>query len=220
MTRPTLRSTDSDWSLEVDGVLLDADGTLVDSTRAIERMWWQFLDWYGLPASSFPSPLHGFRAEEHVRRLLPADEVDDALRRLIKLEETDADGIGVIPGARALLEGLDAAQVPWAVVTSGTRAVAELRLRTAGLPVPARLVAAEDVARGKPDPEPYLAGRALLGLSALDLTVVAFEDAPAGITSAIAAGCPVVGVASNHAPADLAGTTLVVPDLTTLTISR
>jgi sugar-phosphatase len=216
MTRSVLHSTVSDWALEVDAVLLDADGTLVDSTRAIERMWWQFLDWYGLPASSFPSPLHGFRAEEHVRRLVPEDEVDEALRRLVALEETDADGIGMIAGAAQLLAALDAAGVPWAVVTSGTRAVAELRLRAAGLPVPARMVTAEDVSRGKPDPEPYLAGRALLQVSGV---VVAFEDAPAGITSALAAGCEVVGVASNHEPADLVGTAIVVPDLTSLTIT-
>ena len=212
-----LSLTHPGWSAGVDAVLIDVDGTLVDSTAAIERQWWTFLGWYDLPASAFPDPLHGQRAEDHIRAMLPEHLVAEAVARLDALETEDVEGTIAIPGAAALLESLDAAGIPWAVVTSGTVPVAEARIKAAGLPMPPVMVTAEDVVRGKPFPDPYLLGRERLGDPA---TCLALEDAPAGITSALGAGCRVVAVSSTHQAADLTDAELVLPDLTSLRCVR
>jgi mannitol-1-/sugar-/sorbitol-6-phosphatase len=208
-----LSHADPSWAAEVAGVLIDMDGTLVDSTAAIERLWHAFLGWYDLPASAFPDPLHGKRAEDHVRGMLPAHLVDEAVARLVAYESTDVEGVTAVRGAHHLLESLDTAGIPWGIVTSGTVPVVEVRLRAAGLPWPPVLVTAEDVDRGKPDPRPYLVGRRRLGD---DGTFLALEDAPAGITSALAAGCRVVAMSTTHRAADLTAAELVLPDLSSL----
>jgi mannitol-1-/sugar-/sorbitol-6-phosphatase len=198
------------WSVEVVGVLVDVDGTLVDSTPAIERQWRTFLDWYGLPASAFPNPLHGKRAEDHIRDLLPAAEVEAALERFMALEVEDLAGIIAVPGAAGFVDALTAANCPWALVTSGTLPVATARLAMAGLPLADVIVTAEDVARGKPDPQPYLVGMRRLGLPGPTLAI---EDAPTGIASAKAAGCQVVAVSTTHAADELTHADHVLPDL-------
>jgi sugar-phosphatase len=216
MPRRILSSDNPDWSAEVDGVLIDMDGTLVDSTAVIERQWWTFLDWYDLPAAAFPQPLHGKRAEDHVRALVPPERVDEALDRFLRHEMDDVEGITAVPGALAFIEGLNASGLPWAVVTSGTVPVARVRLEAAGFTVPRTIVTAEDVTRGKPDPEPYQIGRQRLSLTG---PVLALEDAPAGIDSAKAAGCRVVAVSMTHEPAELSNADLVLPDLTSLQVA-
>jgi sugar-phosphatase len=108
--------------------------------------------------------------------------VPAAQRHIEELEASDVDGVTALPGARRLLAALPADR--WAVVTSGTRAVAQARLRAAGLTCP-RLVTADDVRRGKPDPEPYLVGAAQLGVPPERCLVV--EDAPAGQPRALRA---------------------------------
>jgi sugar-phosphatase len=77
-------------------------------------------------------------------------------------------------------------------VTSATQRLLAARLAAAKLPVPERLISADMVKRGKPDPEPYLMGAEVLGFSAKDCVV--FEDAPNGVAAGVAAGCNVVGV--------------------------
>ncbi|SHN45645.1 HAD-IA family hydrolase [Cryptosporangium aurantiacum] len=203
------------WSTTLAGILFDLDGTLVDSTAVVERQWWTFLDWYGLPAEAFPEPLHGKRAEDHIRGLLPDDQVADAVARLSALEATDIAGVTAVPGAATLLDAV-AGVVPWGIVTSGTYEVATARLAAAGLPTPGVLVTAEDVRAGKPDPEPYLIGLERLGAAG---PVVVFEDAPAGIRSGREAGCPVVAVTTSHPAADLAEADVVVPDLTAIALT-
>jgi sugar-phosphatase len=217
MPRRILSRNHAEWSTEVAGVLIDMDGTLVDSTAAITRQWWTFLDWYGLPPTAFPDPLHGKRAADHVRAMVPLELVDEALQRFLELELVDVEGITAVPGAQEFVEGLAEAALPWGLVTSGTVPVVLLRLAAAGIAVPPVLVAAEDVSRGKPDPEPYLIGRRLLGVPG---PVLALEDAPAGIDSAAGAGCKIVALSTTHPPDQLSGADLVVPDLTSLLISR
>ncbi|MFB9322444.1 HAD-IA family hydrolase [Cryptosporangium minutisporangium] len=203
------------WSTTLAGILFDLDGTLVDSTAVVERQWWTFLDWYNLPANAFPEPLHGKRAEDHIRNLLPADQVADAVARLSALEATDIAGVAAVPGATRLLDAV-AGVVPWGIVTSGTMAVATARLAAAGLPTPGVLVTAEDVRAGKPDPEPYVIGLERLGAAG---PVVVVEDAPAGIRSGRDAGCPVVAVTTSHPAEELAEADVVVPDLTSIDLT-
>ena len=215
MPRRILSRDHPEWSTEVAGVLIDMDGTLVDSTAAITRQWWTFLDWYGLPPTAFPRPLHGKRAEDHVRALVPAELVDEALHRFLEQELVDVEGITAVPGATELVEQLAAAALPWGLVTSGTLPVVKRRLAAAGIAAPLVLVTAEDVVNGKPDPEAYLTGRRRLGVTG---PVLALEDAPAGIDSAAGAGCHVVAVSTTHRPDELSSADLVLPDLTSLRI--
>ena len=102
-----------------------------------------------------------------------------------------------IPGARQLLSSLESASVPWAIVTSGTRLLVTGWLEVLKLTQPRHLVVAEDVERGKPDPDCYLLGRSKLGLPSSG-SVLVIEDAPAGIRAGKAAGCKVVGLATTH----------------------
>jgi sugar-phosphatase len=105
----------------------------------------------------------------------------------------------------------------WAVATSGPRASAFARLRRAGLPLPGVLVAAEDVRRGKPDPEVYLGAAERLGVVPSRCLVI--EDAPAGLEAARAAGMTTLGLTTTHAPAELTSTVLA-PDLTRVHLGR
>ena len=203
------------WSTTLAGILFDLDGTLVDSTAVVERQWLTFLGWYGLPVEALPEQLHGKRAEDHIRGMLPADQVADAAARLAALEATDIAGVTAVAGATRLLDSVDGV-VPWGIVTSGTLAVATARLAAAGLPRPSVLVTAEDVRAGKPHPEPYLIGLERLGARG---AVVVFEDAPAGIRSGRDAGCPVVALTTSHPAEDLGEADVVVPDLTAVALT-
>lgn len=206
--------------MPVIALLLDMDGTLVDSTAAVERQWRTFLGWYNLPSHRLPTQLHGKRAVDHVAALLPPEHVDAALLRFAELEQRDLAGITPVPGALELLAGLETALLPWAVVTSGTRPVVAARLKAAGLPSPSVLVSAEDVTSGKPDPQPYQLAVDRLGLADFpdSSRIVAIEDAPAGITSAHAAGCTVIALTTTHHRRDLHQAAVITPDLRSLTV--
>lgn len=124
-----------------------------------------------------------------------------------------------IPGARTLLTALDDAKVKWAIVTSGTRPLATGWLDVMNLTYPQRLVTAEDVKAGKPNPECYLLGKTLLNLDGAG-GVLVIEDAPAGILAGKSAGCNVIAVATTHDVAQLkaAGADWVVLDLRSINV--
>lgn len=198
------------------GVLLDLDGTLVDSIAAVERNWSTWSEEYGVDPRRLRT-FHGVTARGVIAQLLPEDRHDEAYERILELEVNDVDGIEVLPGAAELLTRLDAAGVPTAIVTSGGRPLAEARLRATGLPHPPVVVTADDVTRGKPHPDPWLLGAERLRVDPADCLVV--EDAPAGLTAARAAGCrALVAVATTMGPAELGGADLVVTDLTALRV--
>lgn len=115
---------------------------------------------------------------------------------LLQADLADVEGIVPIAGIEALISGLDPAR--WAVVTSASRNLATLRLRAAGLPIPETLVSADDVLRGKPDPEGFLKAAAILGVPIEECLI--FEDSPAGVAAARAAGAHVV-IVGNLVPA-------------------
>ena len=146
------------------GLLFDMDGVLISSIGSVERCWKRWCKQYGLPnADSFQVP-HGTRAIDVMRMLKPEfteAQVAEGLRVIEDMEIDDTGDLTVLPGAQALL-----AQLPperWAIVTSATHRLLLGRLAAAGLPVPERLISADMVARGKPDPEPYRRGAELLG---------------------------------------------------------
>lgn len=177
------------------GFLFDLDGTLVDSLPVVERSWRFWAESYGVDPQAVLEYIHGKQAITTLRHFMPQKteaEIQAEFLRLEQIESTDLDGIRALPGALALLAQLDAQAIPWAIVTSGSIPVAHARHRAAGLPQPAVFVTAEQVKRGKPQPDAYLLGAELLGIPAQDCLVV--EDAQAGVQSGLAAGCHVAAV--------------------------
>jgi len=154
--------------------------------------------------------VQGRRSMDTVAMLVPEERRAEELDRIDRYEVEDARNVSPVAGARELVEPLPADK--WAVVTSGRRELAVARLRAAGLPLPSVLVSAEDVSRGKPDPEGYLLAAERLGVPASKTVVL--EDAPVGVQAARAAGAgAVVGVGELAASA---GADVAVADLTLL----
>ncbi|MFE6307605.1 HAD-IA family hydrolase [Nocardiopsis sp. NPDC057823] len=185
-------------TVEVEAVLFDMDGTLVDSTAVVEDVWARFAARHGVVLADVLAYSHGRQTKDTLLRFLPPEHDVDAVAEEIEREETTrTDGITEIPGARRLLELLRGVRT--AVVTSASRPLAEARLLAAGLPVSEVLVAAEDVAAGKPDPSGYVAAAARLGV-APDRCLV-LEDAEAGILAGLASGAHTLVVGSHLSPA-------------------
>ena len=176
------------------GVLFDLDGVLVDSTPAVARAWTKWAIQHGFDPDAVVRRAHGRPSIATIRELLPATDIDAEKNQMEHWEITDLDGVVPLPGAARLLQTLPSER--WAVVTSCTRPLAEARIRAACLPLPQHLVTASDIARGKPDPEPYLKGATLLKLAAQDCLV--FEDAPAGIRAGKSAGASVIALRTTE----------------------
>lgn len=180
-------------TLRAEALLLDMDGTLVHSTTEVETVWRLWCQSHRLDPEPVLAMCHGVRSREVIRALAPQL---DLAREVALLDELEIQHAGVaepIAGARTLLGALSPAR--WVLVTSASQRVARHRLASAGLPLPRLLIGAEDVVRGKPDPEPYLLAARQLGLAPADCLV--FEDAPAGIRSALQAGCQVVQIGGD-----------------------
>jgi len=175
-------------------ILFDMDGVLIDSAPAVERVWRRWALAHHLDPDVVVEPAHGRRSLETIRAVAPHMDAEQENLKVEQMEIEDKDGVIVLPGAAELLCSLPAEQ--FAIVTSATRPLAVARLGYAGLPVPRHLVTADDVQHGKPSPEPYLKGAALLHLSPADCLV--FEDTPAGIASAHAAGMRVIALGNTY----------------------
>src|SRR5262249_55061757 len=132
--------------------LFDLDGVLVDSQLAVERAWRRWAAEEGVPVDNVLAVVHGRPSRDGVRSFAPAVDVDEHVLRLGGYESDEAHTLAAVPGADACVEV--ARRGAWAIVTSGRHELATARLRTVGLPVPPVLVTADDVTRGKPDPEP------------------------------------------------------------------
>ena len=182
-----------------DGLLFDLDGVLVDSTPAVTRVWAKWALAHGLDPAETVRVAHGRPSIDTVRDLLPDADFEAEDKVILRAEIADTDGVVALPGVRELLDSLPANR--WAIVTSCSRPLAEVRLRTAGLPIPPRLQTSDDIRRGKPDPEPYLKGAALLGIPASKCLV--FEDAPAGIRSGKTAGASVLALLTTSPESEL-----------------
>jgi sugar-phosphatase len=171
-------------------MLFDMDGVLVSSIASANRCWRRWAQHYGIAVADDWQIPHGVRAADIVKMLSPDVDVDEGLRLIEDMEIEDVHDIVTLPGARDLLESMPLER--WAIVTSATDRLLVARLRAAGLPQPERLISANMVTKGKPDPQPYLLGAERLGVAAKDCLV--FEDAPSGVKAGVAAGCRVVGV--------------------------
>lgn len=176
--------------------LFDMDGTLLSSIAAAERVWSRWALRHGLDVATFLPTIHGMRSVETVRRQgLPGVDPEAEAAAITREEMDDVAGIEAIAGVHDFLATLPADR--WAIVTSAPRALALRRIAAAGLPLPTLMIAAEDVTRGKPLPDCFLLAAERLGVQASDCLV--FEDAPAGIAAAEAAGASVLVITVTHA---------------------
>lgn len=197
-----------------DAVLFDMDGTLISSTGSVERCWVRLAQEYGIPTERVrPFGFHGVPARAILDDLLadrPADVRAAALARVVELEVADTGGIEVLPGAAAALATLAPAG-RCAVVTSCGGALAAARFGAVDLVAPPRTITADDVAHGKPAPEPYLRGAAALGVDVARCLVV--EDAESGVRSGRSAGAATLALRTTHPEGPGGGADLVVADL-------
>ncbi|HEX3353553.1 MAG TPA: HAD family hydrolase [Terriglobales bacterium] len=190
-------------------ILFDLDGVLMDSTGSVTRQWSLWAREQNIDPQVVVEIAHGVRTIEVVRRLAPHLDAEAEVKRLEKREADDQEGVSVMPGAADLLKSIP--QGRWCVVTSGTRYLATARLRLGQLPIPEVLVSADDVSRGKPDPQPYLMGAKLLGMNPAECLVI--EDAPAGIRAAHAGGMKAIAITSTYPAPALAEAEAVVQRL-------
>lgn len=197
-----------------EALLFDNDGTLVSSMESVHRCWARWAREYGITEEAFAAvELHGRPAAEIIADLLPEGARAGALVRIEALEVEDVSGgVVLLPGTKELLSALPAGR--WAVVTSATLPLAEARLHEVGVDFP-EMVAADDITRGKPDPEPFLLAAARLGVD--PARCVVFEDAPAGLAAGRAAGMTTVALTTTHAASEL-DADVVVRDLSAVSV--
>ncbi|CRL46264.1 Sugar phosphatase YfbT [Sodalis glossinidius str. 'morsitans'] len=177
-------------------LLFDMDGTLVHSTHQVEFIWRHWCRINQIAPQQALSICHGVRSRDVIRRIAPHLPLEEQTAVLDGLEIEFTGKAREIQGAGRFLSSLGDA--PWAVVTSASQRVARHRMTCCRLPLPAQMVGANEVSCGKPDAEPYRLGAKLLGVAPSDC--LAFEDAPAGIHSALAAGCSVIQVGGAPQP--------------------
>jgi sugar-phosphatase len=180
-------------TLNCQAILFDLDGTLVDSAIRVQRLWTEWSKRRGLDTESLLEIMHGRPAAETIRLAAPHLSVQDEFQALEAEEIADMEGVRPYPSAMELLGQLSSRQ--WAIVTSGTRRVAEARMRHVGLPKPEIFITVDDVKAGKPAPDGYLLAASRLQVKPSECVVV--EDAPAGIQSGKSAGMRVIAVAST-----------------------
>ncbi|MGW5850641.1 HAD-IA family hydrolase [Streptomyces sp. NPDC055254] len=201
--------------LTAKALLLDMDGTIVNSDAVVERCWRDWAVSHGLDPEEALKVVHGRQGYATMAVLLPDRpvEINHAENAVMLARETaDTDGVVPVAGAPEFMAAI--AGLPHALVTSADTALATARMTAAALPMPAVRVTAESVRASKPHPEGFLKGAAALGVDPADCIV--FEDSAAGIAAGRAAGMRVIGVgprAAAHAP------TAHVPDLTSLTVT-
>ena len=195
-------------------IVFDLDGVLIDSSIVVERHWRRWAEKRGVDYGRVAVVMHGRRSAEVMALVTPHLDAEDESRDFEAHEAADTEGLHVFDGAAALLPSLPPRK--WGIATSGTALTAATRLRFGRLPVPAVLVTAEDVRRGKPDPDAYLLAATRLGVGTSSCVVV--EDSPAGVAAAHAAGMRAIAVLTTHGSAALVAAELIVPGIESLHI--
>lgn len=180
-------------------ILFDMDGVLIDSTPAVSRVWANWAREHGFDPERVVRLAHGRPSLTTVRELLPDADHEAENREVERREIADLEGVAPLPGARQLLASLPVDR--YAIVTSSTRKLAEVRLGAAGLPLPRTFVTSSDILNGKPHPEPYLKAAGKLGVQPGDCVVV--EDVPSGIRAGKTAGARVIALPTTVEAAEL-----------------
>ena len=187
---------------DIDAILFDLDGTLIDSTPVTSRAWAAWGVEMGIGRTDFHD--HGVPARQVIQGVIDSGDLDasryqEAFDRINFLEETDTDGVSRLPGAVELLASLPAGR--FTIVTSCTDALAAARLGAVGWTAPPLMVTADMVTTGKPSPEGYLLGAKRLGFDPARCLVV--EDAPAGLAAGRAAGARTLALTGTYSAHEL-----------------
>jgi mannitol-1-/sugar-/sorbitol-6-phosphatase len=198
------------------GILFDMDGILISSIGSVERSWTKWAHLRGVDPALARQTAHGRRAIETVATLRPGLDSETELKVIEDIEIADNEGLSVLPGVLDLLAALPPDR--WTVVTSATERLARIRMAAGNIPVPKRLVTADQVTRGKPHPEPFLAGAALLGVAPAGCVV--FEDSSSGAQAGRAAGCTVVATTFSHPAESLDAAHYLLRDLTGIRVEN
>lgn len=211
---PDVSMTGDGVIIRCKGLLFDMDGVLISSIASADRCWVNWARHYGVANADSFRIKHGTRAVEIMKTARPdftEAQLAEGLMLIEDMEIADVADLKVLPGVREMLGMLPKER--WTIVTSATRRLLLGRLKAAGLPYPEELITANEVVNGKPHPEPYMKGAALLGFAPAECVVV--EDAPSGVGAGVAAGSPVLGVLGTHSAEQLygAGAQWVVRDL-------
>ena len=188
LPRPRSCASISVVVVDVDAVLFDMDGTLVSSDAAVERAWTSWATEQGLDPAAVLAIAHGQPTERTIGRILPElppAKVAEAAARLLALECDDLADVVPTVGVDRLIAVLDRRALPWAVFTTASRRLAQVRLDAAGIEPPV-LVTADDVTANKPDPEGHLRAARSLGVAPSRCLVV--EDTEPGLTAGRTAG--------------------------------
>ena len=188
--------------LACSGLLFDLDGVLIDSTPAVARVWTRWAIAHGFDPEDTVRRAHGRPSLTTIRELLPNADARAENAVVERGEIEDTEGVVPLPGAREFLDSLP--DGVWAIITSCTHALARTRLRAAGRSVPRTLVTSDDVKLGKPNPEPYIKGAAMLGVPPQNCIV--FEDAPAGVRAGKGTGAIVVAFTTTSSEEELEDT--------------
>jgi mannitol-1-/sugar-/sorbitol-6-phosphatase len=185
--------------LKCAALLFDLDGVLINSTPAVARVWHRWAVAHGFDPQEVIVRAHGRPSIATLRDYLPHADHEAENRKIERAEIEDLDGVLALPGTLDLLKSLP--EDRWTIVTSGTRPLAEVRIKHAGLPLPKKMITATEIVHGKPDPEPYRKAAAMLGFAASDCVVC--EDVPAGIRSGKSAGAKVIAFTTTMQAAPL-----------------
>ena len=200
------------------GLLFDLDGVLVDSTPAVARVWSKWALAHGFDPEETVRKAHGRPSLTTIKELLPnsADPIAEN-EIVLRGEIEDTDGVVPLAGVCDFLASIPSDR--WALVTSCSKPLAHVRLKAAGIPIPKKMITSDDVLRGKPDPEPYVKGAALLGFAASECVV--FEDAPAGIRAGKSAGARVLALPTTASENELraAGADWILPGYSHLSVA-
>lgn len=198
-----------------EAILFDLDGVLVDSMVVVERHWTIWAEKHGFDPEVILQKAHGRRIIETVEEFAPHLDIHTEVESIANGEATDTDGLKLIEGADTLLNSLPKSN--WAIATSGTRETALTRLHYAGLPLPSHLISADDVDKGKPNPDPYLLAAKKINKKPERCVVI--EDAPAGVTAAKAAGAYVIAVTTSHVESELLHADIITDSLTSIEVT-
>ncbi|GGH16232.1 HAD-IA family hydrolase [Silvibacterium dinghuense] len=195
--------------IQVRGILFDMDGILVSSLGSVERSWAKWGEMRGVDGATAIKTAHGQRAIDTIKMLRPDLDAQKELDVVEEIEIADKDDIKILPGVKALLAALPKDR--WTIATSATKKLAKARLGYAGITPPEQFISADMVTHGKPNPEPYQRGAAVLGFAPEECLVI--EDAPAGAKAGHAAGCKVMATMFSHSVEQLEYANWIVTSL-------
>jgi mannitol-1-/sugar-/sorbitol-6-phosphatase len=185
------------------------DGVLISSIGSVERAWTKWANRHGLDPDRVLHSVHGRRAIESVQLLRPDLDPLREHKWIEEMEIEDSGDIETLRGVRSLLTSLPDSY--WTIVTSATKRLTLVRLAAGRVPAPEKIITADDVVNGKPDPEPYRKGAELLGFAPENCIVV--EDSASGVRAGKEAGCRVLATTFSHSVESLGQADWIVESL-------